>query len=93
MCKICQSEIEPKVLGKATLVGDSQFDFVMCANCGTGYLTPAPSPEQLQALYGPDNFGSDWFKQRGRGKAFARLVLAKKRLGNSSMLVAAWAFS
>lgn len=81
MCKICQSEIEPKVLGKATLVGDSQFDFVVCPNCGTGYLTPAPSPEQLQALYGPDNFGSDWFKQRGRGKAFAKLVLAKKAPG------------
>lgn len=81
MCKICQSKIEPKVLGKATLGGDSRFDFVMCQDCETGYLSPSPSSEQLQELYGPDNFGSDWYKQRGRGKAFAKLVLSKKAPG------------
>jgi len=81
MCKICQSKIEPKVLGKATLGGDSQFDFVTCQNCGTGYLSPTPSSEQLQELYGAHNFGSDWYKQRGRGKAFAKLVLSKKAPG------------
>ena len=81
MCKICQSKIEPKVLGKATLGGDTQFDFVVCPTCGAGYLSPAPSSEQLQDLYGPQNFGSDWYKQRGRGRAFAKLVLAKKAPG------------
>jgi SAM-dependent methyltransferase len=81
MCKICQSKIAPKVLGKATLGGESQFDFVVCPNCGTGYLSPAPSSEQLQELYGPDNFGSDWYKQRGRGRAFAKLVLGRKAPG------------
>lgn len=81
MCKICQSKIEPKVVGKATLGGDSRFDFVVCQNCGTGYLSPAPSSEQLQQLYGPQNFGSDWYKQRGRGRAFAKLVLSKKTPG------------
>lgn len=68
-------------MGKATLGGDSQFDFVVCQNCGTGYLSPAPSYEQLQELYGPHNFGSDWYKQRGRGRAFAKLVLSKKAPG------------
>lgn len=68
-------------MGKATLGGDSEFDFVVCQKCGTGYLSPTPSSEQLQELYGPHNFGSDWFKQRGRGRAFAKLVLAKKAPG------------
>jgi SAM-dependent methyltransferase len=81
MCKICQSKVKPKVLGKATLVGDSQFDFVACPACGAGYLSPTPSYEQLQELYGPQNFGSDWYKQRGRGRAFAKLVLSKKAPG------------
>ncbi|HVQ40048.1 MAG TPA: class I SAM-dependent methyltransferase [Pyrinomonadaceae bacterium] len=81
MCKICHSKSEPKVVGKATLGGDTQFDFVVCDQCGTGYLSPAPSSEELQELYGPQNFGSDWYKQRGRGKAFAKLVLAKKAPG------------
>lgn len=69
------------VMGKATLGGDSQFDFVVCPQCGTGYLSPTPSSEQLQELYGPHNFGSDWYKQRGRGRAFAKLVLSKKAPG------------
>lgn len=81
MCKICQSNTEPKVVGKATLGGDSEFDFVVCQHCGTGYLSPAPSSEQLQELYSPHNFGSDWYKQKGRGEAFAKLVLAKKAPG------------
>lgn len=81
LCPICQSEREATVLGKASLGGNSRFDFAECQDCATRYLSPQPSPQQLQKLYVASYYGHDWFKQKGWGSAFARLVLAKKPPG------------
>lgn len=81
VCPICQSGILPEVLGRATLGGDSEFDVVECQTCGTRYLSPPPSVEQLQKLYAPAYYGSDWYKQLGWGSAFAKLVLSRKAPG------------
>ena len=80
-CPICQGKIEPKVLGKASLGGDTCFDLVECQTCFTRYLSPLPSPRQLQAVYLPNYYGSDWYKQKGWGSAFAKLELARKAHG------------
>ena len=80
-CPICQGELEPRVLGKASLGGDTSFDLVECQTCLTRYLSPLPSSQQLQEVYLPNYYGSDWYKQRGWGGAFAKLELAKKAQG------------
>jgi SAM-dependent methyltransferase len=81
MCPICQSKVEPVGLGKATLGGNSQFDVVECQSCATRYLSPLPTGEQLEGLYWPYSYGSDWYKQLGLGTAFAKLVLGKQKPG------------
>jgi SAM-dependent methyltransferase len=81
-CPICDSGIEPKTLGAATLGDETLFDLVECASCRTRYLCPLPSPEQLKKFYEPQYYGSDWFKQRGWGSALAQLELAKREPGN-----------
>lgn len=81
MCPICQNRIAPKLLGKASLGGDTCFDLVECNTCATRYLSPLPSSQQLQKVYVPHYFGSDWYKQQGWGSAFAKLVLARKKQG------------
>lgn len=81
MCPICQCEIEPKILSQATLGGSTQFDLVECQSCKTCYLSPLPSLEQLQKLYSPQYYGSDWYKQQGLGRAFAEDVLGRRAPG------------
>jgi SAM-dependent methyltransferase len=81
-CPICQSGLEPKTLGAATLGDETLFDLVECENCKTRYLSPVPSPAQLKEFYEPQYYGSDWFKQRGLGRALAQLDLAKREPGN-----------
>lgn len=78
MCPICQNELDPKVLGKATLGGDTLFDLVECPTCAARYLWPLPTAEELQDLYSPHYYGSDWYKQLGWGTAFAKFGLSKK---------------
>ena len=81
-CPICQSPIEPKALAAATLGDETLFDLVECESCGTRYLSPLPSLEQLKKFYEPQYYGSDWFKQRGLGRALAMLELSKREPGN-----------
>jgi SAM-dependent methyltransferase len=81
-CPICQSSIESKTLGAATLGDETIFDLVECESCGTRYLSPLPSLEQLKKFYEPQYYGSDWFKQRGLGRALAKLDLSKREPGN-----------
>lgn len=80
-CPICRSETEPAVLGKASLGGNTRFDFAECRGCATRYLWPLPSAEQLQKLYVASYYGGDWYKQKGWASAFARHVLARKPPG------------
>ncbi len=80
-CPVCQRAGDPTVLGKASLGGHTRFDLAECPNCATRYLSPLPSPQQLQNLYVGSYYGRDWFKQKGWGSAFAKLVLAKRPPG------------
>jgi SAM-dependent methyltransferase len=81
-CPICHSSTEPKRLGAATLGEETVFDLAECESCRTRYLAPLPSAEQLKTFYEPQYYGSDWYKQRGLGKALAQLELAKREPGN-----------
>lgn len=81
MCPICQNGTEPKVLCQATLGCNTQYELVECQNCGTRHLLPLPSLEQLQKLYCPQYYGSDWYKQQGWGMAFAKIVLRHRTAG------------
>jgi SAM-dependent methyltransferase len=81
-CPICRVDRVPKTLGAATLGDKSLFVLVECESCGTRYLSPLPSAEQLENFYEPQYYGSDWFKQRGLGSALAQLDLAKREPGN-----------
>ena len=81
-CPICSSDIEPKTLSAATLGDETLFDLVECESCKTRYLSPLPSAAQLKKFYEPQYYGSDWFKQRGLGRALAQLDLAKREPGN-----------
>lgn len=81
MCPICQSEAEPKSLSKTTLGGESQYDLVECPNCQTRYLSPMATVEQLEKVYAPQYYGSDWYKQQGWGAAYAKVVLGKRKPG------------
>ncbi|MEP6743761.1 MAG: hypothetical protein ABJB61_14785, partial [bacterium] len=58
-CPICHSLTEPKTLGAATLGDDIVFDLVECCGCGTRYLSPLPSPEQLRKFYEPQYYGGE----------------------------------
>src|SRR5918994_7272825 len=80
-CPICQSKTEPKTLGKASLGRATSFDIVECQTCLTRYLSPLPSRSELKEVYLPHYYGSDWYKQRGWGSAFAKLELAGKPVG------------
>ena len=80
-CPVCGVETEPAVLGKTTLGGNTRFDLAECQACATRYLSPLPSPAQLQKLYVASYYGQDWYKQEGWGSAFARNLLAKKQPG------------
>ena len=81
-CPICHSSFEPKKLGAATIGDETVFDLAECESCRTRYLSPLPSAEQLKTFYEPQYYGSDWYKQRGLGKALAQLDLAKREPGN-----------
>ena len=45
-------------------------------------LEPMPTNEQLAQFYASDYYGSDWFRQRGLGMAFAKTHLPKNSRGN-----------
>lgn len=81
MCPICQSEVEPKKLCRATLGGGSEFRLVECGACSVRYLSPPATPEQLERFYRPQYYGTDWYKQQGWGAAFARVVLRRYEPG------------
>lgn len=81
MCPICNDEIEPEVLCKAVLADETRYELVECRGCAARYLSPSPSSEQLQKLYNPQYYGTDWYKQQGWGMAFAKVVLRGKKPG------------
>lgn len=81
-CPICRTTRAPNTLGKATLGDETAFDLVECEHCTARYLSPVPTDQQLRGFYKPQYYGSDWYKQRGWGEAFAHLYLARRKPGN-----------
>ena len=80
-CPICESAQSPIPLCKALLAGDDCFDLVECGSCRVRYLDPLPTQQQLAAFYAPQYYGSDWYKQLGRGMAFASQELNRLPAG------------
>jgi SAM-dependent methyltransferase len=81
LCPICGSDQSPRPLCKALLAGDDCFDLVECGACRVRYLNPLPTQQQLAAFYAPQYYGSDWYKQLGRGMAFASQELKRLPAG------------
>lgn len=76
VCPVCRGEIGPKVLCRATLgPATGTYDLVECPACGVRFLHPLPPVEHLQKFYGNQYYGTDWYKQRGWGMAFAKSAL------------------
>ena len=80
-CPVCGAAGGAEALCEATLGYGTLFRLVECAECGVRHLDPLPSVEQLQNFYRAEYYGSDWYKQQGWGKAFARSVLAGRAPG------------
>ncbi len=80
-CPICESTQSPRQLGKALLARDDCFDLVECGACRVRHLDPLPTRQQLAAFYAPRYYGSDWYKQLGRGMALARQELKRLPAG------------
>lgn len=81
MCPICRTDAKQEKLCEATLGGDAVFDLVECSVCGVRYLSPPPTPEQLERFYRPQYYGTDWYKQQGWGTAFAKTALRRHAPG------------
>jgi 2-polyprenyl-3-methyl-5-hydroxy-6-metoxy-1,4-benzoquinol methylase len=80
-CPICGSGQSPRPLCQALLADDDRFDLVECSVCRVRYLDPLPDRQHLADFYAPQYYGSDWYKQLGRGMAFARQELKRLPAG------------
>lgn len=75
-CPVCRGPVETNVLCRATLgPGTGEYDLAECPACGVRFLDPLPQVEHLQKFYGNQYYGTDWYKQRGWGMAFAKSAL------------------
>jgi SAM-dependent methyltransferase len=81
MCPICHDTSSPEILTRVSLGSDTCYELVECPGCGVRRLSPLPSVEELKALYPPQYYGHDWYKQQGWGAAFARVVLKHRAAG------------
>lgn len=75
-CPICGSDKETVFQAKVLLNGTDEFALDECRHCSIRYFNPMPNDRQLANYYLPLYYGGDWYKQLGKGMAFARRELA-----------------
>jgi SAM-dependent methyltransferase len=76
-CPICHAE-RPSVLCPVVLAGTAPvYELEECPDCRTRFLNPLPTTEELHRFYAPNYYGSDWYKQEGKGRVFGRAMLPR----------------
>jgi SAM-dependent methyltransferase len=81
-CPVCQSAKEFRNLCPLALDGvDRIYDLAECSDCGTRFLQPLPTDEELNQFYSPHYYGSDWYKHEGKGREFGRAMLPRGSKG------------
>jgi SAM-dependent methyltransferase len=76
LCPACRTMQSHNILCPVVLIGiDPVYGLAECPNCHLRFLMPSPTAEDLNKFYGPHYYGSDWFKQEGRGRVFGRALL------------------
>jgi SAM-dependent methyltransferase len=75
-CPICRTDNQASFLAKVVLNGTEEFALKECRRCRVRYLDPMPDDRQLAHFYLPRYYGGDWYKQLGKGMAFARRELS-----------------
>ena len=75
-CPICRNAEDTFFLAKVLLNGTAEFALDECSRCRIRYFNPMPDDRQLAEYYVPVYYGGDWYKQLGKGMAFARRELA-----------------
>jgi SAM-dependent methyltransferase len=82
-CPICSSPAPHFVSCPAVLAGmQPVYELAECKTCRTRFLNPLPTSEELSRFYAPHYYGSDWFKQEGKGRVFGRVMLSRDSVGN-----------
>lgn len=76
ICPICRSDAGTSFVAKVLLNGMDEFGLEECKHCKIRYFDPMPDDRQLADYYSPQYYGGDWYKQLGRGMAFARRELS-----------------
>jgi SAM-dependent methyltransferase len=81
-CPICGGEA-PAVLCPVVLAGSAPvYELAECIRCRSRFLNPLPTAEELNRFYAPNYYGSDWYKQEGKGRVFGRKMLPSGSHGN-----------
>jgi SAM-dependent methyltransferase len=74
-CPICRAEA-PTSICPVTLAGSKPvYQLAECIGCHSRFLDPLPTNEELIRFYAPQYYGSDWYKQEGKGRIFGRTML------------------
>ncbi len=77
-CPVCGCAKARTSLCPVVLSGtEPVYALVACSGCGTRMLDPLPTGEELARFYAPRYYGGDWYKQRGKGRMFRRVLLPK----------------
>jgi SAM-dependent methyltransferase len=63
-------------VARVLLNGTDDFCLDECRHCKIRYFNPMPDDHQLAYFYSPQYYGGDWYKQLGKGMAFARRELS-----------------
>ncbi|HTY64273.1 MAG TPA: class I SAM-dependent methyltransferase [Acidobacteriota bacterium] len=63
-------------VARVLLNGTEEFGLDECHRCKIRYFNPMPDDRQLADFYSPQYYGGDWYKQLGKGMAFARRELS-----------------
>lgn len=74
-CPICGAQA-PAALCPVVLAGSEPvYILAECVQCRTRFLNPLPAKGELNRFYAPQYYGSDWFKQEGKGRVFGKAML------------------
>ncbi|HSW40607.1 MAG TPA: class I SAM-dependent methyltransferase [Acidobacteriota bacterium] len=74
-CPVCRSGSAFAIRAEAALSGKNDYSLEECLDCGSRFLNPFPEDPVLADFYTHSYYGSDWYKQLGKGMAFARCEL------------------
>jgi SAM-dependent methyltransferase len=81
-CPVCRSTKGSRAVCPLALDGIERiYQLAECSACRTRFLNPLPTDEELNQFYAPYYYGSDWYKQEGKGREFGRVMLPRGSKG------------